>query len=283
MPTLFPQEIPSLPNLKPLEFEKVLSNFSQYPVELVQTALLYPETRNWFEERWIALKNYLDINFEKEFRSERFAARTWELRLADILDRNYDLIPKTKDEGPDFCVQLPKNKMWVEAICCEWGKTLENNPAPKIVQGEVVLHSIENHLQPPVIRINSAFDIKFKKFKNYLMNPGKFGITQKDICVIAICGAQIQGYNDPIMLLQRAVKTSSVTKKSEAGDVNIPTNLMDSEKTSIISALLYGDYTFGLLNSRIAGTPENKLFWILHSRPKNPLTIDFLKFGKTIE
>lgn len=88
--------------------------------------------KNFMEESWISLYKYLDPGFEIEIAiKNKFHQRFWELYLGLTLQNlNLELIPKKRQEGPDFCILLDGKNLWIEATTADVGRGEDKVPEP---------------------------------------------------------------------------------------------------------------------------------------------------------
>ncbi len=74
---------------------------------------------------------YADANFDRELQLS-FGSCFWEMYLAcALLDRGFPLVPKSKrnSAGPDLCIGVDGNRIWVEAIAPRAGEGPDAVPA----------------------------------------------------------------------------------------------------------------------------------------------------------
>lgn len=275
------------------ELDDAFTKYSTFDKTYIQIALYDKTTRKWYEENWPKVHPYLGKDFLKRFQEKEHRSSSWEFYLATVfINKKFKLLEKPQ-EGPDFCIELPKGKkIWIEAITCEDGEIRVKQYAPGCNQ-----YSIEDMQHNRVLRITSVFWEKFNKFDRYLKNK-KIGITSHDYLVIAINGSAIQGHSDVQALFERAMfargldmvtfsqKESQITYKPAPPVIRIrkvdniveeiKTEPMVMNKFSRISAVLYSGHS--VENSPLSDIGSEFLF-AYHSNPTNPLPENFFKFG----
>jgi hypothetical protein len=145
--------------------------------------------RRVLENLWSRFKPYADKQFIKEF-GRHVEERFWEMYLADrLLDgrkaliKRDNLAQRQRDEGPDFCIQKGRRKIWVEVIAPGPGDDANLDKVPDLFAsgaGDDNRRKIE-------LRIASALKTKADKFALY---REKGIIGPKDSCVVAIAASQ---------------------------------------------------------------------------------------------
>jgi hypothetical protein len=141
------------------------------------------------EGLWSRFEPYADKQFIKEF-GRHVEERFWEMYLGvRLLEgrkalRKKDKLPKAeRDEGPDFCIQKGRRRIWVEMIAPSSGDDTNLDKVP-----DLFASSAENDSRRKIeLRIASALKTKTDKFAGYL---GKGIIGPSDSCVVAIAASQ---------------------------------------------------------------------------------------------
>jgi hypothetical protein len=162
--------------------------FERYPSSeflrgLPDDSALFP-----LRERIIDLFGFLDgledPHFENQLDQDPYA-RLWEMMVAKILKvEGYDL--KSATGGPDFVVEMPLKRVFVEAICPGPGDEGNPNSVAPIVYGAPIAQDIP--ISQIVLRVRSALEEKRRKYAQYLAQ----GIVSKsDICIIAVNSSKI--------------------------------------------------------------------------------------------
>lgn len=306
MKTLFPNNFlsGSINNQKNLN-----AAFLRYPnlsKAFIAIALAKPKIREWYENRWPKLQKYLDKDFAEKFQKKNeHHARAWEFHIATAFsEKKLQMEEKTWSYGPDFCIKVSDGmKIWIEAIACDLGTVDPVEPYPDMIPGQIYSSggNIEDEHRPRALRITNAISTKFKKFKNYLQNHSKSGVSENDCLIVAVSGAAIQHFSEPMMLFKRAVfgqgpdvfvKRSgeekltgpfykpmpTITKKTKGRNEEIPAHFMQMDEFSRISAVIYcGHRAYDCeLNGHRVG---DDFLFAYHSNPINPLPNNLFKFG----
>jgi hypothetical protein len=74
--------------------------------------------KNIMNQMWQSYEQYADPNFQNQLAID-FHARFWELYMGfTFIFLGYQLKKKSKSDGPDICLELPKNrgKVWIELV-----------------------------------------------------------------------------------------------------------------------------------------------------------------------
>ncbi len=147
------------------------------------------QIREGLEQLWSRFEPYADKEFVKEF-GRHPEERFWEMYLGNrLLEgrkalRKRSQLPKSeRDEGPDFCIQKGRRKIWIEVIAPSPG---DENNLDKIPDLFVSGTDIESRRKIE-LRIASALKTKTDKFTRY-REKGIIGPT--DSCVVAIAACQ---------------------------------------------------------------------------------------------
>lgn len=305
MKEIFPKNLISGSVKSQNDLDMVFNNNPDLSKNYLQIATYWKETREFYENNWPKIERYLDKNFLDKFKMEsEHYSRSWEFHLASILiDQGLNLLEKTWDYGPDFCIQLEDGKkIWIEAIICTLGDTDPVEPRPVLTPGK--MHSfggnIEEINRPKALRITGAIGTKFEKFKKYLEDPNCL-VTKNDCLIIAINGKLIQHYSEPFRLFKYAVfgqgpdilrkisgeeklqggyykPVATVKRKTNNGEIDIPVTFMEMDEFSLISAVLYcgRSESDSLWNSKKI---EDDFFFAYHTNPINPIPYKTFKFG----
>jgi hypothetical protein len=295
---IFPDNLISGSVKSQKELEDSFKKYSSLSRTYIQTALYWQDYRKWYEDYWPKVYKYLDSDFVDKFKTEKgHAARAWEFHLAVVfIEKGIKLKEKTWEHGPDFCINISDCKnLWIEAIACDKGN---KDPVECFPEGG----NIEKIHRSRALRITSAIEGKFKKFKKYLENSKKFGVNKDDCLLIAINGGSLNYSRDSSELIKRAVfaKGLDVYTKDRKGNLkgpfykpnyaiarkdktkkSIPANFMEIKEFSKISGVLYCGYpTFNSWNNSYK-TGDDFLF-AYHTNPNNPIPEDFFDFGRGI-
>jgi hypothetical protein len=147
------------------------------------------QIREGLETLWKRFEPYADKEFIKEF-GRHPEERFWEMYLGvrllegrKALRKRNQLPKKERDEGPDFCIQKGRRKIWVEVIAPSPGDENNLDKVPDLFASgadKEARRKIE-------LRIASALKTKADKFARY----GEKGIIgPHDSCVVAIAASQ---------------------------------------------------------------------------------------------
>src|SRR3989344_834043 len=306
---MFPEYLVSVSAMNQQGLEDAFKQYPMFSRTYVHTAVHWTETRQWYEKYWPKVHKYLDKDFLERFKLKaEHHARAWEFHLAAILlEKGLMLQEKTWEYGPDFCINLPGGKrLWVEAITCDLGTVDPVEPYPDMKPGIIYSFggNIEDTHRPRSLRITSAIDTKLKKFDKYLGDSQKSGVRNNDCLIIAINGSVIQHHDEPSMLFKYSVfgqgpdvlvrvpgkeklrggfykPVATITKKSGDKEHSIPTNFMEMEGFSKISAVLYCGHTisYSWLNGFQVG---DDFLFAYHTSPQNPIPEGTFRFGRGI-
>lgn len=306
---MFPESLVSGSVVSQRGLIEVFKQYPEFSRTYVQTAVHSIKTREWYEGNWSKVQKYLDNNFLDRFKLEaEHHARAWEFHLAAVLfEKGLLLQEKTWKYGPDFCINLSDGKkLWIEAIACDLGTVDPVEPYPDMKPGAIYSFggNIEDIHRPRALRITSAIDTKLKKFRKYLGDSQKSGVQFGDCLLIAVNGSAIQHHDEPNMLFKYSVfgqgpdvlikvpgmeklqggfykPVEKITKKSGDKEHSIPTNFMEMENFSIISAVLYCGHTasHSWLNGFKVG---DDFLFAYHTNPQNPILDGTFKFGRGI-
>lgn len=290
------------------ELDEAFMKYPNLSRTYIQTALYWKDVRKWYENYWPQVYKYLDKNFLKKFQmEEEHYARAWEFYLAAVfIEKGLRLEKKIWETGPDFCIRTSEGKkIWVEAISCTSGEVDPVPPKPDLAEGIMYTNicGIEDSNRPRVLRVTNAIAAKFKKYRSYLCDT-KSGVSENDSFIIAISGANIEFATNSDMLLERSVfgrgldvyvkhngedrlvgpfykPAVSVTKNAKNGNEIIPTNFMELDEFSKISAVLYCGHHACDCEPNGYKVGDNFLF-AYHVDAKNPLPENFFKYGRGI-
>ncbi len=293
--------------------EELDAAFLKYPnisKDYIQTALYWEDTRKWYEDHWPKVCKYLDKDFLQRFQmEEEHNARAWEFHVAAVFsDKGLKMEEKIWEYGPDFCIKMPDSdkKLWIEAITCDLGKSDPVEPYPDLQPGKIYSFTgnIEDINRPRALRITSAIGTKLEKFKEYVKESHRSGVTTNDYLLIAVNGMAIQHNSDPSILFKYAVfgqgpdmyvkapgkeklegpfykPVIKIIKKVGVDNREIPTNFMEMSDFSKISAVLYcGNKISHSWNNNY--DPGDDFLFAYHSNPENSIADDIFKFGLAI-
>jgi hypothetical protein len=147
------------------------------------------QIRQGLERLWSRFEPYADRAFIKEF-GRQPEQRFWEMYLGNrLLEgrkalRKRSLLPKKeRDEGPDFCIQKGRRKIWVEVIAPSPGDENNLDKVPDLFASgadKEVRRKIE-------LRIGSALKTKANTFARY---REKGIIGPNDSCLVAIAASE---------------------------------------------------------------------------------------------
>lgn len=306
---IFPDKFISRSITTQKELDDAFLKYPNYSRTYIQTALYSGDIREWYENYWPKVYEYLDKDFLKKFVTEKeHNSRAWEFHLAAVLiERGLQLEKKTWKIGPDFCIKTKSGKkIWIEAITCDLGTIDPVEPYPDMQPGKIYSFggNIEDIHRPRALRITNAIGVKLEKFKNYLVNS-KSGVSSKDCLLIAVNGSLIQHFADPGMLFKRSIfgqgpdvlikvlgqeklqggfykPTPIIIKKKDSYEEKIPANFMEMNEFAKISAVLYCGHNiaFDQLNGI---NPGDDFLFAYHVNPINPIPKDFFVFGRGIK
>lgn len=132
------------------------------------------------EKLWSRFEPYGDKQFVKEF-GRHVEERFWEMYLGvRLLEgrkalRKKDKLPKAgRDEGPDFCIQKGRRRIWIEVIAPSPGDETNLDKVP-----DLFASGAENDNRRKIeLRIASALKTKTDKFGLYrkkgIIGPNDF-------------------------------------------------------------------------------------------------------------
>jgi len=111
-------------------------------------------------------------------------AKSWEMYLGCLfLDSGFNLLKKTKKEGPDLHLLWNNRSIWIEATAP--GSGTGDNTVPEYRPNEASAQP-EDQI---ILRLTSAIQDKFKQYKSH---RSKDIIKPDDFYVIAINGGRIR-------------------------------------------------------------------------------------------
>jgi hypothetical protein len=138
-------------------------------------------------EMWNLFHNFADAQFINEFATTSFNQRYWEMYLgATLLKTGYSL-NKAK-HGPDLCVKLPENNVWIEAVCPTIGQGQSPDQVPRLVPNEEGGGFQKAPSDQIILRLLGCISDKSKIHQRYL-NKGI--VRQQDPFLIAVSGCDI--------------------------------------------------------------------------------------------
>jgi hypothetical protein len=147
------------------------------------------QIRQGLEKLWQRYEPYADKNFVSEF-GRHPEERFWEMylggRLLDgrkALRKRKQLSKAGRDEGPDFCIQKGRRRIWIEVIAPSPGNEENLDKVPHLFASGAQ----EDARRQIELRIASALKAKADKFARY---KEKGRIDDKDSCIIAISASQ---------------------------------------------------------------------------------------------
>ncbi len=249
MKTMFTDKFPD--DMKSnTELEAVKIKYPNYDDYYVASGSI-KERRERFDEMYQIYAPYADRHFLSDLKKQ-FHQRTWEMYIGYVLVKNSVIFTST-DKGPDFLIETPGGKIWIEAVACGPGEGPDRVPA-------MVYGGVSNVPQEEmIIRIVSSLDSKYKKFKKYLADGI---VSPEDKLIIAVNAGGFSHIVDGDMpLILKAIfaighKTlswpinsdHSVPGKSGVSTRNfiekrngskVPTTFFLEEDHKIISAIMY--------------------------------------------
>ncbi len=299
MKQLFPRELVSGSVKTQADLNAAFLKYPNLSRSYLQTALYEKGLRNWYERNWPKIFKFLDNDFVNRFKMEQeHSARAWEFQVSAVfIEKGLKLLEKTWDYGPDFCILTSEGKkIWVEAIACKLpgDGSVQNHP---MISGVAVTINIEHDHPPRALRITSAINEKFKKYKEYLKNS-KSGVSKNDSLVIAINGEAVGQFTLPKILFKWAVFGQDpdmyvrvegkeklqgpfykpISTLPKTSNVDIPARFLELDESKIISAVLYsGNNAFHhLLNDY---NPGDDFLFAYHTNPENPIPVNTFRFG----
>jgi hypothetical protein len=147
------------------------------------------QIREGLEQLWSRFEPYADKEFVKEF-GRHPEERFWEMYLGNrllegrkALRKRSQLLKRERDEGPDFCIQKSRRKIWIEVIAPSPGDEDNLDKVPDLFVSGADIES----RRKIELRIASALKTKTDKFTRY---REKGIIGQNDSCVVAISASQ---------------------------------------------------------------------------------------------
>jgi type I restriction enzyme S subunit len=156
--------------------------------------------RELVENLWQRYAPYADSNFRTEIQTA-FDERFWEMYLTcSLLDLNLPVsCPKP---GPDVCLSLEKELVWIEAICPGPGSEKNPDRVPDYNFGASTATRVPD--DEVILRLRHAIETKFRVFDCY----AKKGIVSLDAArVVAINGCQVPHARDQreVAIIMRSV------------------------------------------------------------------------------
>lgn len=226
----------------------------------------WKEVREYLNFWWGKYQNFADNNFIYEFKRS-FSSRVWELYLFSLLSTSgFNFIKQNKTRtNPDFKIEIDNRFLFIEAVAPNSGvdhnKVITTSDLLKdLPSGTIVTRTStrdeSNH--PKLRRILSAIKSKCR----LSFSPE---IRDNDHYVIAINGANIEGWSADIDLIMEAV------------DGIDPSPSFTKNKDGSLSGPFYRRRTF-ILNSQ--GTNQIDIAVFDHSETENVSAVIF--FGSDI-
>lgn len=269
--------------------------FEKYPSSTFLNGL--PVDSDFFRQREqiVDLFSFLDgledRNFLKLLDQDPHAA-LWEMMVAKTLKSEGYEPTRMSDGGPDFVVEKDGKRIFIEAICPGRGDEGNPNTVQPTIHGSGIAQDIPT--EQIVLRIRGALKIKKEKYEDYVKS-GK--VSESDICIIAICSSKIDravgvcptpimrathGLGNPYVLFARdegfvGEGIESCESIPKANGEEVDTTFFLSMDNSLISAVLYSDWSFSSLRSHL---PEESL--VHNPRARVPLPLGFVKRIKDI-
>lgn len=241
---------------------------------------------NFVEELWQEYAPYAEPEFLKDAKRV-FLAKTWEMYLACVFLKNgFQLVRKTKKEGPDICLLTQSKPIWIEAIAPGSGTGADAVPGYNYGVGS------ETPKKKVLLRFTSAIIEKHKKYQSYIKNKI---ISKDDPYIIAVNGGGVShaivvnivsclfSYGDPVVILDNKTlkqvdfcyEYRDTIKKNN--DAPVSTNIFEDETYNGISAVLYSVFNV-VIHPENIGT-EIKF---VHNpmAKKNKLPLGIFQFGR---
>jgi hypothetical protein len=167
----------------------------------INTPQNYINAHHFIESMWLCYEPYADSHFLTEVKQSdsKFYQRFWEMYLAcSLIEKEFSI--ESDDEGPDICIVLEGQKVWVEAIVPTKGEGenavhIDSQTVPSQGEGKDESSILETDvyatkLQPEKIQLRycSAVRDKYEKYKKYFE---KEILSSTDCYIIAINGSWI--------------------------------------------------------------------------------------------
>lgn len=249
MKTMFTDEFPDDVQSDE-ELEKIKAKYPNYEDYYVASGSI-KERREKFDEMYQVYAPYADRHFLSDLK-KHFHERTWEMYIGYVLAKNGVTFSST-DKGPDFLIETPDGKIWIEAVAPGPGEGPDRVP-------EMVYGMVSNVPQDKMLmRISSSLDAKYKKFRKYLddgmvspedkliiaLNAGGFSWTVDGDMPLILKALFAVGYRtlsrpinaDMDAPLKPGVSTRTFVPKRSNSEVST-TFFLDKEH-KIISAVMY--------------------------------------------
>jgi len=140
----------------------------------------YESQRLFVETLWQEYEPLADRHFRTQI-ANSFHQRYWEMYLAcTLLDQGLPV--QSADAGPDICVDQGSRKVWIEATAPTGGNNPDAVPEKELnVSADRIAQRVPN--REVTLRLCTAIDAKFKKYRNYVANGT---IEQDSPYIIAI-------------------------------------------------------------------------------------------------
>lgn len=239
------------------------------------------DARKFIEQLWQKYAPYAEPGFLDKAKNDLHAS-TWEMYLGCILlDYDFNLKKKTKEEGPDIQLLVKDRSIWIEAVAPTSGTGEDAVPDAK---GNFIVRDVPD--EKIILRLTGAIKVKYEQYKNYKSNNL---IGPNDYYVIAVNGGRI-----PLSLLERDIpfivmsvlpfgdlvikktkgiinsyhKYRNIIKKISGGEVQ--TNIFENREYSGISTVIYS-------NANVVNHPE--LIGVEIQCIHNPLAANKLPLG----
>jgi len=178
-------------------------------------------------------------------------SRLWEMVVAKIL-RSEGYEPTSAAHGPDFVVKTGNQRVFIEAVCPDPGKSDNPNSLPPMADGECGAKPTEKI----VLRIRAALEEKKRQYMKYC----DCGIVSADdICVVAVSSSKLGpraimcppavaratlGQGNPYVVFDWkegvfAEGVDSCESIVKANGSEVSTTFFLSDENSLIAAVLY--------------------------------------------
>lgn len=138
------------------------------------------DLRNWVDDAYSKLAQYLDRDWVENLRNGDFYARLWELELAEwLVLTGLKLVP-TNGVGFDFCIELDSGaKIWIEAVYSYPDEELRKIEMEALASDGQVRNTPREQV---ALRFSSSLFHKANKIKNKYTKS----VADNDYVIIAI-------------------------------------------------------------------------------------------------
>lgn len=190
---------------------------------------------------WNIFHPHADPYFLDQYKLQ-FHQRTWEMFVGCVFIKN-DFRIKSLKHGPDFCIN---DRVYVECIACNNAKKGKIDYVPELAYG--IVQDVPS--DKIIIRITSAIEEKYKKYKNWLdidiskpyiiaVNSGIFHHPQ-DYMGIPLIIKALFGVNF-LHIKQNGEKFFSLKKEHSKNNAKVPLNYFTTDKYKEISGIIFSD------------------------------------------